>query len=55
MRGAIGGGTLAWAVLNWPYHPWLALMSIGVAIAAMRGCPMCWTVGLIETISSRMK
>jgi hypothetical protein len=55
MRGAIGGGALAWTAVNWPHHPWLALMSIGVAMAAMRGCPMCWAAGLIETIASRMK
>jgi hypothetical protein len=34
--------------------------SLGAAVAAggalfmLRGCPMCWTVGLIETVAARI-
>ena len=36
---------------------WLAIpaavLLIGAALVLLRGCPMCWTVGLFETIRMR--
>jgi hypothetical protein len=29
-----------------------ALLLAPLGMVALRGCPMCWTVGLIETISA---
>jgi hypothetical protein len=28
-----------------------ALVAAGGALVLLRGCPMCWTIGLIETIA----
>ena len=34
-------------------HVWLWLPLLIGAVVLLGGCPMCWTVGLIETISRR--
>jgi len=52
MRGGIAAALIAWAVLNQSSHPALAIAAGVMAVAAMRGCPMCWTVGLVETVSA---
>jgi hypothetical protein len=39
MRGAAAAALLAWAIVH------------QTALVALRGCPMCWTVGLVETLS----
>jgi hypothetical protein len=50
-RGAAAAALLAWAIVHQTAHPWLAL-GVGVAaLVTLRGCPMCWTVGLVETLS----
>jgi hypothetical protein len=28
------------------------ILALGFALVMMRGCPMCWTMGLLETISA---
>lgn len=54
LRGLVAAASLAWASLA--DSPALVdLGAIGVAIGAMRGCPMCWLVGLVETISAQLK
>lgn len=55
LRGVIATTLLAWAVVNHATHPALAIGGLAVAVVAMRGCPMCWTVGLFETLAGRMK
>lgn len=45
--GLIGAGLALAAVLS----P-IALLLAPAGLLALRGCPMCWTVGLIETISA---
>ena len=32
----------------------LAALAIIAAIVLLRGCPMCWTVGLCETVARRI-
>ena len=51
MRGAAAAALLAWAIVHQTAHPWLSLGAGVAALVALRGCPMCWTVGLIETLS----
>ena len=51
MRGAAAAALLAWAIVHQTAHPWLSLGAGVAAIVALRGCPMCWTVGLVETLS----
>jgi hypothetical protein len=55
VRGVIAAGALTWTMQNWVDHPALGLIGLGVALVAMRGCPMCWTVGLVETVVARVK
>jgi hypothetical protein len=54
LRGGIAAALLAWAVLNDLSFPPLTIAAGGLALFFMRGCPMCWTVGLIETIAMRL-
>jgi len=51
MRGAAAAALLAWANVHQTAHPWLSLGAGVAALVALRGCPMCWTVGLVETLS----
>jgi len=50
MRGAAAAALLAWAIVHQTAHPWLSLGAGVAALVALRGCPMCWTVGLVETL-----
>lgn len=54
LRGAIAATLLTWVVFNYETRALLALIAGGGAVVAMRGCPMCWTVGLVETIASAL-
>ncbi|MEU3597436.1 hypothetical protein ABZ714_01670 [Streptomyces sp. NPDC006798] len=50
-RGAAGFGALAGSVLLLPpLGPWSLLLA-PVGLLALRGCPMCWAVGLAQTLS----
>ena len=53
-RGTIGLASLAAAVAWTPTQPAVWLVAIPVAALAFRGCPMCWTVGLAETVVARL-
>jgi hypothetical protein len=55
LRGGIAASLLAFAVLNELSSPPLTIAAVGLAVFFMRGCPMCWTVGLFETIVMRLK
>jgi len=50
LRGALGIGALATAAFV-PLPAALGLLVLG--LVALRGCPMCWTMGLIETVYAR--
>lgn len=52
LRGFVGFGSLA-AVMLAPISPWWSVGLVPVALVALGGCPACWTMGLIETISRR--
>jgi hypothetical protein len=55
LRGAIAAVLLPWAIANASAHPGGALLSVAISVIAMRGCPMCWLVGLVETIAARVR
>jgi len=31
------------------------VIAIVLAVVAMRGCPMCWVLGLVETFGNRIR
>ncbi len=54
VRGAIGFGAISAAIaLGAANTAWwtlpAALALAGAALVAFRGCPVCWTIGLVET------
>jgi hypothetical protein len=55
IRGVIGIAAFVGFSLLAPSHATLALPLIPVALIALRGCPMCWTMGLISTISAKLR
>jgi hypothetical protein len=54
LRGVIGVALIAWALEHQSSNPAFALAGGIVALIAMRGCPLCWTLGLLATISGRI-
>lgn len=53
VRGAIAFALLYIAISQQHQHPWWALLAGALSLVAMRGCPVCWTIGLVETASQR--
>ncbi|MFI8929464.1 hypothetical protein ACIG3E_17515 [Streptomyces sp. NPDC053474] len=51
-RGALGFGALAGSVLLIPVVGLVGLLLAPLGLLALRGCPMCWTVGLLQTLSN---
>jgi hypothetical protein len=55
MRGVIAAALITWALLHQSSEPVFAVAAIVLAVVAMRGCPLCWTMGLVETIGATIK
>ena len=55
VRGAIAFALLYAAITQQHQHPWWALLAGALSLVAMRGCPICWTIGLAETIGQRWR
>ncbi|UJR82161.1 hypothetical protein [Sandaracinus amylolyticus] len=53
VRGAIGIGALIAAMTM--RETWSAIVLVVIALIALRGCPMCWTLGLVETVIARVR
>ncbi|MCC3765060.1 hypothetical protein K3N28_18535 [Glycomyces sp. TRM65418] len=51
VRGVIGFGGLIGSLALLPVVGWMSLLLLPMGVLALRGCPMCWTIGLIETVS----
>ncbi|MFQ6226593.1 hypothetical protein [Nocardia sp. NPDC002869] len=51
VRGVVGFGALVGAVALIPVVGPISLVLLPVGLIALRGCPMCWTIGLVQTIS----
>ena len=54
LRGVIAAALIAWALLHQSSNPAFAVAAGVLAVAALRGCPLCWSLGLLETISERI-
>ena len=54
-RGVVGLSAFAAAGVVATTHPWLSVAAIVVAFVALRGCPTCWTMGLIQTVVAKVQ
>lgn len=50
IRGALAFALLYVAIDQQHLHPVASLSAGLLALVAMRGCPVCWAIGLAETI-----
>ncbi|MCM1973578.1 hypothetical protein NC490_45660 [Streptomyces sp. G1] len=50
-RGALGFGLIIGSIALVPVVGPVALLAAPLALVAFRGCPTCWMVGLVQTIS----
>jgi hypothetical protein len=53
LRGVVGISALWGAVAIAASHPISSLALGAVVLLAFRGCPICWTIGLFETVAQR--
>lgn len=53
-KGFVGFGALTVGVVLGSRHLW-ALALVPVGLIALRGCPLCWTLGLVETVVARLR
>lgn len=51
VRGLIGFGGLIGSVALLPAAGPVSLLLLPVGALALRGCPMCWAIGLVQTVS----
>ena len=55
LRGVIGICALNYAISISEQHSIYSLVLAGVSLLAFRGCPTCWTIGLVETTYRQFK
>ncbi len=55
LRGAAAALLLVLALWPGPLAGWLRAIALAGAVLLMRGCPMCWLLGLFETVRRRLK
>ncbi len=51
-RGALGFGLIGMAIALTTSDGPAALLLAPLGLVALRGCPTCWIVGLVQTISA---
>ena len=55
LRGVVAFALLHHAIAQQQAHPGWALVAGLGALVVLRGCPMCWTIGLVETMVQRLR
>jgi hypothetical protein len=55
LRGAVGFGAIAAFFALLSSHGGWSLALLALALVALGGCPTCWTIGLIETVSAKLR
>ncbi len=50
LRGCAGVTLLVVAVLT--HEPFIIIAALATALVAFGGCPMCWTLGLVDRVRS---
>jgi hypothetical protein len=51
LRGALGIAALYISLSTLRGTTWVGFIFLAIAVYLLKGCPMCWTLGLIETIA----
>ncbi|WP_067456615.1 hypothetical protein [Nocardia alba] len=51
VRGAVGFGALVGSIALIPVVGAVSVLLLPVGVVALRGCPTCWAIGLMQTIS----
>ncbi|MEY4510465.1 MAG: hypothetical protein RLZZ450_2587 [Pseudomonadota bacterium] len=49
VRGVLAATLIALAISTHAQFPWLSAAAGVGALVLLRGCPLCWTIGLVET------
>jgi hypothetical protein len=49
LRGGVAAALFGWAIARQETHPLEAFSAGAAALVALRGCPVCWSIGLVET------
>jgi tryptophan-rich sensory protein len=55
LRGVFGFAALACALATANNSIWPSLLLMPFALWMLKGCPVCWTIGLIETARDRWR
>jgi hypothetical protein len=50
LRGVLGVAALYGSLSTMNHTIWPSIVLLPAALYLLKGCPMCWTMGLIETI-----
>ena len=53
-RGVIGVAALVVALKGYDVIGWSALLLVGLTIWMLKGCPICWTIGLFESVAFKV-
>jgi hypothetical protein len=51
VRGALGFGSLVLALRGYDVIGWPALPLMGITVWMLKGCPICWAIGLAESVA----
>lgn len=51
VRGALGFGSLVLALKGYEVIGWPALPLMGISVWMLKGCPVCWSIGLVESVT----
>jgi hypothetical protein len=51
LRGVLGFGALFVGASSISDKLWLSLVLLPAAVFLLKGCPFCWTIGLLETVA----
>ena len=51
LRGILGLGSLLIALKGYDLVGWPALLLLPVALWMLKGCPVCWSIGLVESVA----
>ncbi len=55
IRGAAAFALLYFAINQQHAQPAWSILAAVLALVLMRGCPVCWMLGLVETAAQRVK